>query len=100
MSPGGDRGSESGLPDPDVPVYGGGHLCTWTQPGAADDPPSCFAPDRNVEQAYTPGSQGCSCEGCPEGACVRTERDGRPWDVALDCVDGQWQGVEDGPCAR
>jgi hypothetical protein len=29
---------------------------------------------------------------------VRAEYQGRPWDVALICIDGRWEGVEDGPC--
>jgi hypothetical protein len=58
---------------------------------------ACFSPTSAPALAIEFPSLGCPCNDDPP-ECVRTMYDGRPWDVALDCVDGQWTSVEDGAC--
>lgn len=66
--------------------------------GGQGSSPGCFSPGDHPELAYEVGGPpGCSCEK-DAAECVRTQYQGRPWDIALMCVDGRWQGVEDGPC--
>jgi hypothetical protein len=65
-----------------------------TESPAADD--SCFAPNRNLDMAYTRDAVGCACR--PEvdkDVCV-PDSTGRL--VALICKQGRWISVEDGPC--
>jgi len=59
---------------------------------------ACFSPSQSPALSLDEPNAGCPCSGSA-GVCVRTEYDGRPWDVALVCEGGRWQGVEDGPCA-
>jgi hypothetical protein len=70
--------------------------------GSGGEPPmpggECFSPTNHPELAYeASGPPGCACQDEP-AECVRAENNGRPWDIALVCTDGHWQGVEDGPC--
>lgn len=79
-----DPPGQGGATQVDVPIEG----------GATQD---CYAPQHKPELAVEPDAVGCRCDDEPE-ECVRTQYDGRPWDVALYCVDGQWQSAEDGIC--
>lgn len=88
---------------------GGGHAGSAPVAGAAGEPQGtggeppmpngeCFSPTDHPELAYAAGGPpGCACE-ANAAECVRSEYQGRPWDVALVCTDGHWEGVEDGPC--
>lgn len=64
--------------------------------GRDDRKTTCFAPQQNLEIAYSPGAAGCECKSASDkSVCIR-DRDGR--DVALVCSDDRWIAVEDGPC--
>ena len=57
---------------------------------------NCYSPYQNLEFAYLSGAEGCSCnEQSDSDTCV-TDNDGR--NVALICINGKWEAVEDGPC--
>jgi hypothetical protein len=58
----------------------------------------CFSPTENLDLAIESGT-GCACDDDPP-ECVRTMYDGRPHDVALQCIDGRWVSVQDGACGE
>jgi len=58
----------------------------------------CFSPTSHPELAVEDPDAGCACDAKEPDQCVRTQHEGRPWDVALVCAQGRWQSVEDGPC--
>lgn len=58
---------------------------------------ACFSPSQSPELALTRPDAGCPCGG-DAAVCVSVEHQGRPWNVALVCVDERWRSVEDGPC--
>lgn len=90
-----DPPTEGGATLVDPPVEGG---ATQVDPPAAGGATQeCYAPQYRPELAIEPNTVGCPCEDEPE-ECVRVQYDGRPWDVALYCVDGQWKSAEDGIC--
>ncbi len=58
----------------------------------------CYSPIQNLDIAYEEGASGCPCED-QEGLCATSLVEGeRGHDVALLCIDGFWEAVEDGPC--
>lgn len=85
--------------DGDVPWFGAALECVdgrWQlAPGGCDR--GCFSPTASPELAIDPESIGCACDDDPP-ECVRTMYEGRPWDVALYCIDGRWTSAEDGVC--
>lgn len=92
----GDPPAEGGATLIDPPIQGGAtQIDPPIEGGATQD---CFAPQHQPELAVEPAAMGCPCTDEPE-ECVRTQYDGRPWDVSLYCVDGKWTSAEDGVCA-
>jgi hypothetical protein len=90
-----DPPAEGGATLIDPPIQGGAtQVDPPSEGGATQD---CFAPQHRPELAVEPGAVGCACDDEPE-ECVRTQYDGRPWDVALYCIDGKWESAEDGVC--
>ena len=57
---------------------------------------ACFAPDRNLDSAYTRGAVGCDCRPEVDKPVCVPDRTGRL--VALICEGKKWIAVEDGPC--
>jgi len=57
----------------------------------------CFAPQNSPQLALVDPNAGCACAGEP-GECVEVSDNGRPHDLAFECMDGRWQSVEDGAC--
>lgn len=85
--------------DGDVPWFGAALECVdgrWKMsPSGCDQ--GCFSPTESPALAIEPGSLGCACTDEPP-ECVRTMHEGKPWDIALYCVDGRWTSAEDGVC--
>lgn len=84
--------------DGDVPWFGALECVDgrWTVNLSGCDQ-DCFSPTNAPALAIEPGSLGCACTDEPP-ECVRTMYEGKPWDVALYCVDGHWTSAEDGVC--
>ncbi|MGC4086792.1 MAG: hypothetical protein QM756_02625 [Polyangiaceae bacterium] len=59
-------------------------------------PVGCFSPTQNLDVAYDAGAVGCYCDTTAKDVC-RSDSSGRG--VALECVAGRWDAVEDGACA-
>lgn len=63
-------------------------------PGRCENPyAACFSPVQNSERAYETGVVGCACDLEGQSICV-----GQTRLIALECRDGRWTSVEDGPC--
>jgi hypothetical protein len=90
-----DPPTDGGATQVDPPTGGGATQVDPPTDGGATQ--ECFAPQHLPELALELDAVGCPCDDEPE-ECVRVQYNGRPWDVSLYCVDGNWESAEDGIC--